>query len=215
MILCDLYFDVHGEQPDNPLPLCTNHMLLLSSTGTAAGMQLLSLVLQGHRYLLHLLDYGELSFYILVYSRYMILWYSHIFSLIFCIQVADIFIYTALAWYFSQVWPSKVGVARPFYFIFLRSYWFPHSVGSSEKQVHPASTGEDSGGNPLEAGTATISIPAEVVNETLVGEATVTVNQLNKTYGSTTVVNDLSFKMYENQIFALLGHNGAGKVTTK
>jgi ABC-type multidrug transport system ATPase subunit len=27
------------------------------------------------------------------------------------------------------------------------------------------------------------------------------------------VVDHLSFDMYENQIFALLGHNGAGKVS--
>lgn len=37
---------------------------------------------------------------------------------------------------------------------------------------------------------------------------------LRKTFGSFTAVNDLSLKMYENQIFALLGHNGAGKSTT-
>ncbi len=31
----------------------------------------------------------------------------------FLFQVADIFIYSILAWYFSQVWPSKVGVSKP------------------------------------------------------------------------------------------------------
>jgi hypothetical protein len=34
-------------------------------------------------------------------------------------QFADIFIYSFLAWYFSQVWPSAVGVPKPFYFIAL------------------------------------------------------------------------------------------------
>jgi ABC-2 type transport system ATP-binding protein len=52
----------------------------------------------------------------------------------------------------------------------------------------------------------------EVVNEKLLGSPTVEVSKLRKTFGSQVSVNDLSFKMYENQIFALLGHNGAGKV---
>ena len=43
-------------------------------------------------------------------------WQSKLLFLSHSLQVADIFIYTALAWYFSQVWPSKVGVAKPFYF---------------------------------------------------------------------------------------------------
>jgi ATPase subunit of ABC transporter with duplicated ATPase domains len=53
----------------------------------------------------------------------------------------------------------------------------------------------------------------ELVNERIVGKPTVIVKNLRKTFGSKTVVNDLSFRMYENQIYALLGHNGAGKVS--
>jgi hypothetical protein len=41
---------------------------------------------------------------------------------------ADIFIYTLLAWYFSQVWPSEFGVAKPFYFPLLPEYWFPKVI---------------------------------------------------------------------------------------
>lgn len=33
-------------------------------------------------------------------------------------------------------------------------------------------------------------------------------------YTQQVAVNNLSFDMYENQIFCLLGHNGAGKTTT-
>jgi ABC-type multidrug transport system fused ATPase/permease subunit len=126
-------------------------------------------------------------------------------------QVADIFIYSVLAWYFAQVWPTKVGVPRPWYFIFLRSYWFPGG-GTSQACLSQDIKVGISGDDIMEDGTAKGGIPAERVNETLLGAPTVSVNKLNKTYGSTTVVNDLSFNMYENQIFALLGHNGAGKV---
>lgn len=39
------------------------------------------------------------------------------------------------------------------------------------------------------------------------------VKRLNKTYGSETVVKDISFAVEENKIYGLLGRNGAGKTT--
>ena len=40
------------------------------------------------------------------------------------------------------------------------------------------------------------------------------VKNLVKKYGDFTAVNDISFEVYENEIFGLLGPNGAGKTTT-
>jgi ABC-2 type transport system ATP-binding protein len=40
------------------------------------------------------------------------------------------------------------------------------------------------------------------------------VKNLVKNYGDFTAVNDISFDVYENEIFGLLGPNGAGKTTT-
>ena len=40
------------------------------------------------------------------------------------------------------------------------------------------------------------------------------IRKLVKKYGEKTVVNDLSFKMSEPGVYALLGTNGAGKTTT-
>lgn len=57
-------------------------------------------------------------------------------------------------------------------------------------------------------------IPIEAANEALLGAPTIKVNHLFKSFGKNRVVNNLSLRMYENQIFALLGHNGAGKTTT-
>ena len=37
---------------------------------------------------------------------------------------------------------------------------------------------------------------------------------LTKEYGDFLAVNNLNVRMYEGQIFAILGHNGAGKSTT-
>ena len=42
----------------------------------------------------------------------------------------------------------------------------------------------------------------------------ITVNNLVKRYADFTAVKDISFEVYEGEIFGLLGPNGAGKTTT-
>lgn len=138
-------------------------------------------------------------------------------------QIADIFIYAVAAWYFSQVWPSKVGVPKPWYFPLKPSYWCPSSGYRAEETMGmtamKSAVGEetyaDAAAAEAEEGGASGdggAIPVEEVDESLLGLPTVVVNKLRRTFGGQVAVNDLSFKMYENQIFALLGHNGAGKV---
>lgn len=48
----------------------------------------------------------------------------------------------------------------------------------------------------------------------MVNKPIITVKNLVKKYGDFTAVNDISFDVYEGEIFGLLGPNGAGKTTT-
>ena len=113
-------------------------------------------------------------------------------------------------------------MAKSWYFVVDYNYWFPAESSRLHSRPHydqqrDAEEPRDVEGNtdhrtggPIEDST----IPIEEVNEQLLGSPTVEVSKLRKTFGSQVSVNDLSFKMYENQIFALLGHNGAGKVSS-
>lgn len=45
-------------------------------------------------------------------------------------------------------------------------------------------------------------------------EQCIQVSNLTKSFSGHTVVNHLSFEVKKGEVFALLGHNGAGKSTT-
>jgi ABC-type multidrug transport system ATPase subunit len=115
--------------------------------------------------------------------------------------------YCCLAWYFSQVWPSDLGVQKSPFFLLQPSYWRPDTHQKPQNMVSPLLTGDAEQG-------PNAGVPIESVNQEKSGRPTVQVQGLVKSFGDTTVVNGLTFDMYPDQITALLGHNGAGKTTT-
>ncbi|XP_013413247.1 ATP-binding cassette sub-family A member 3 [Lingula anatina] len=106
-----------------------------------------------------------------------------------------------LTWYVEAVRPGKYGVPQPWYFCCTRSYWCGEKVSDDHDEEHH---------------TQGVGQEQEFFEADPVGfNAGIEVKGLRKTFkGKKVAVAGMSVTMYENQVFALLGHNGAGKTTT-
>lgn len=102
-----------------------------------------------------------------------------------------------LYYYLSNIFPGKFGTPKPFYFIFLPSFY-------KANQPNCIKTNQ------------TFPNEAEDINDMNI----VRVEELTKIFQTLpftkkkTAVNNTSFNLQKNQITILLGHNGAGKTTT-
>jgi len=139
-----------------------------------------------------------------------------------------------LAWYLSQVWRTEFGLARPWYFIFMPSYWksvFSPFYTTSRGPCRGARVdSEENESGEVEMatvpGTATLNsvdpaVPVEDVTSNMkqqvLDNECVHISGLKKVFNTNTgkkvAVDGLDMTFYTGQITALLGHNGAGKST--
>ncbi|RYH22366.1 hypothetical protein EON65_19325 [archaeon] len=96
---------------------------------------------------------------------------------------------------------------KPFYFPLQVDYWFPNLTLTVNDEATSGLMLKSGSVESLEGGGEDgEAIPIEPVNESLLGKPTVSVRKLKKSFGGQLAVNNLSFDMYSNQIFALLGH---------
>ena len=124
----------------------------------------------------------------------------------------DTILYFLVTWYIEGVYPGRYGVAKPFYFPFMPSYWFGQKGRGwfrRNRRGHMILK-ED---NSKEGGPVCEDDPAGL-------PLGIAMENLSKTYQNclrrkkVTAVKNLSLNFFEGQITALLGHNGAGKTTT-
>lgn len=118
-------------------------------------------------------------------------------------------VHLIIALYVEQIWPGQSGVPQPWNFPFKREFWFgAQEYPDNELDVdssHNASNGDS------RAGTDDGNFEADPVNH----RAGIEAIELRKVYDKKkAAVNGLTLKMFDDQITALLGHNGAGKSST-
>eukprot|EP00002_Diphylleia_rotans_P024252 TRINITY_DN477_c0_g2_i1.p1 TRINITY_DN477_c0_g2~~TRINITY_DN477_c0_g2_i1.p1 ORF type:complete len:1671 (+),score=364.81 TRINITY_DN477_c0_g2_i1:51-5063(+) len=122
---------------------------------------------------------------------------------LWCI-IASIIIYSILTWYLEKVVPREYGTNLPWFFPFTREYWT-----KTQKSAAKA---------PLLQGNQVPMSSVEGVSPEMENKVSIQIASLRKVYETTeqpkVAVDNLSLTMYEGQITALLGHNGAGKSTT-
>ncbi|CAN8200951.1 unnamed protein product [Coccothraustes coccothraustes] len=128
----------------------------------------------------------------------------------------DSFIYFILGWYIRNVFPGRYGMAAPWYFPLLPSYWIEYNsylpfwnetqrcLLFSKLMLRKEVT------LPNKICAPHPHVEPEPTDLTL----GVSLHGITKVYGSKAAVDNLSLNFYEGNITSLLGHNGAGKTTT-
>lgn len=97
-------------------------------------------------------------------------------------------------WYMDNVFPLGPGIPKPFLYPFQVSYWIPSISFAEQPQM------------TLEEMLNFEEEPADLMT-------TIEIVRACKDYDGVTAVEDVSLRIFENQITVLLGHNGAGKTT--
>nr|XP_060637352.1 glucosylceramide transporter ABCA12 [Anolis sagrei ordinatus] len=131
----------------------------------------------------------------------------------------DSFIYLILGWYIRKVFPGKYGMAAPWYFPLLPSYWaecYGYSPLWSEKTKGYLFTDFFFRKQPEfpEKMYTQSALPSNLEPEPTNLKVGVSLHGITKIYESKAAVQNLSLNFYEGNITSLLGHNGAGKTTT-
>lgn len=140
------------------------------------------------------------------------------------LMVFDSIVYCAIGLYLDKVLPQDYGVQLPWNFFCTLGFWKEKSrkpiLGGGIKHY----CGDDNLGknDHSNEGKKYFEPSIESVSSDLKQQENdgrcIQIRNLQKVYktpkGKCCAVNDLELSLYENQILALLGHNGAGKSTT-
>jgi len=124
------------------------------------------------------------------------------FGFVLLILTWNCIMYSLIAWYLDQVVLGEYGSKQPWYFVFLRSYWFKDRSSYRPVSAEPEGV---------------VNFVERRVDETKTREV-LSLRNLRKefvqgfgaTRRTTVAVESLDLDFFCNEITALLGHNGAG-----
>ena len=163
----------------------------------------------------------------------------------------DFFIYLFLGWYLQNIIPHEYGVAKPWYFLFLPSYWCSYCSKKKKRKSHLVyeknkekpekidSNKEEEKNNGIDTEKINIedydknSVSSnnsifddnphkdedDFQNEDIYRDKNKNndvfmLRDVTKVYSDRKIAcNNISFNLFRNEIFALLGRNGAGKTS--
>ncbi|XP_059646285.1 ABC transporter A family member 1 isoform X5 [Cornus florida] len=138
-------------------------------------------------------------------------------------MVLDTILYCAIGLYLDKVLPKENGVQHKWNFIFQKWFWRKKISGKkdasgSEVKINHKHSNEKPDFFRKEFSEPVVeAISLDMKQQELDGRC-IQIRDLHKVYtthkGKCSAVKSLQLTLYENQIFALLGHNGAGKSTT-
>ena len=125
----------------------------------------------------------------------------------------DLFLYLFLGYYLQNVLPHDFGIRKPWYFIFKKLFCIKNKKSEYHNQTEET--------NNLESDDIFGNLPVndnfqseEIYKDMTHPKDTFRIRNLVKQFGDGKIaVNHVDLNFYKNEIFALLGHNGAGKTT--
>ncbi|KAJ8624155.1 hypothetical protein MRB53_032685 [Persea americana] len=138
-------------------------------------------------------------------------------------MMLDTVLYCAIGLYLDKVLPRENGVRYPWNFLFTKSFWGKKSSALHHPSIHvPKSSEKMRKNKAMSAGKDGVKPAIEAISLDMkqqeLESRCMQIRNLHKVYmtrkGKCCAVNSLQLTLYENQILALLGHNGAGKSTT-
>ena len=125
----------------------------------------------------------------------------------------DLFLYLFLGYYFQNVLPHDFGIRKPWYFIFQKLFCIKKKKSEYHNQTEDLNKIENDdlfGNLPVNENFQSEEIYKDMTNP----KDTFRIRNLVKQFGDGKIaVNHVDLNFYKNEIFALLGHNGAGKTT--
>ncbi|EAR84667.2 ABC transporter family protein (macronuclear) [Tetrahymena thermophila SB210] len=124
-------------------------------------------------------------------------------------------IYLIIYLYFDQVWPNDYGTQKkPWFFLqCLFNLCKKTNNNSDYQEQEDIELGVSLNPNEQNSNDISSAVYHQVINTHGLKKC-VNVLGLTKYFADYPAVNNVSFNLYEGQIFCLLGHNGAGKTTT-